>query len=126
MAIVRGITTTLSVDVEGDRFRNALGEDRNVYVTLQQNENLVTKYREDLEVTDITEEYEEQKDGETVTGTKTTGANIKVTLSKEDTEKFEVGGVQFQIRWNDNDGNTCGSKIVQIPIGGSLNEEKEK
>lgn len=116
MAIVRGITTTISIDVAGDRFRNALGQDRKVYVTLQQNDTSITKNRYELEITEITEKTDDK--------TSVIGVNIRVHLTKEETEKFDVGGVQFQIRWEDSEGNACGSKVVQIPVGGGL-EEKE-
>lgn len=116
MAIVKGITTTISIDVAGDRFRNALGQDRKVYVTLQQNETSITKHRDEFEVTEITETTDEK--------TSVVGVNIRVHLTKEETNQFDIGGVQFQIRWEDNDGNACGSKVVQIPVGGGL-EEKE-
>lgn len=108
MAIVRGISTTISVNVDGQRL-----EKNTAYVTLEQDDVLITKNSAELEFTDI------------VDGTETTGTNVKVYLSAEETQKLTVGGVQFQIRWEDADGNVSGSKVVQIPVGGSLKSGKE-
>ena len=57
MSIVRGDTFTVSIDVYGDRFRNALSEEKVVLVTFQQNEVSITKYNKELEIKDITEEF---------------------------------------------------------------------
>ena len=62
MSIVRGDTFTVSIDVYGDRFRNALSEEKVVLVTFQQNEVSITKYNKELEIKDITETFESQPD----------------------------------------------------------------
>ena len=122
MSIVRGDTFTVS-DVFGDRFRNALGEDKVVLVTFQQNEVNISKYNKELEIRDITETFtSEPEPGKPVTGIKVIGANVKCHLTAEETLRFQVGGVQVQLKWGDENGNKCSAKVVQIPVGGSLRE----
>ena len=121
MSIVRGDTFTVSIDVYGDRFRNALSEEKVVLVTFQQNEVSITKYNKELEIKDITEEFESQPD-HYMSGIRTIGANVKCHLTAEETMRFQVGGVQVQLKWGDENGNKCSAKVVQIPVGGSLRE----
>lgn len=123
MSIVRGDTFTVSMDVYGDRFRNALSEEKVVLVTFQQNEVSITKYNKELEIKDITEEFFDDSDlDHSVSGIKTIGANVKCHLSADETFKLQVGGVQVQLKWKDENGNQCSAKVVQIPVGGSLKE----
>lgn len=123
MSIVRGDTFTVSIDVYGDRFRNALGEEKVVLVTFQQNEVSITKYNKELEIKDITETFEYQPDPDHyMSGIRPIGANVKCHLSAEETMRFQVGGVQVQLKWGDENGNKCSAKVVQIPVGGSLRE----
>ena len=123
MSIVRGDTFTVSIDVYGDRFRNALSEEKVVLVTFQQNEVSITKYNKELEIKDITEEFESQPDHDHyMSGIRTIGANVKCHLTAEETMRFQVGGVQVQLKWGDENGNKCSAKVVQIPVGGSLRE----
>lgn len=123
MSIVRGDTFTVSMDVYGDRFRNALSEEKVVLVTFQQNEVSITKYNKELEIKDITEEFESQPDPDHyMSGIRTIGANVKCHLTAEETMRFQVGGVQVQLKWGDENGNKCSAKVVQIPVGGSLRE----
>lgn len=123
MSIVRGDTFTVSIDVYGDRFRNALSEEKVVLVTFQQNEVSITKYNKELEIKDITETFESQPDFDHyMSGIRTIGANVKCHLTAEETMKFQVGGVQVQLKWGDENGNKCSAKVVQIPVGGSLRE----
>lgn len=123
MSIVRGDTFTVSMDVYGDRFRNALNEEKVVLVTFQQNEVSITKYNKELEIKDITEEFFDDSDPDhTMSGIRTIGANVKCHLSADETMRFQVGGVQVQLKWGDENGNKCSAKVVQIPVGGSLRE----
>ena len=123
MSIVRGDTFTVSIDVYGDRFRNALSEEKVVLVTFQQNEVSITKYNKELEIKDITEEFESQPDPDHyMSGIRTIGSNVKCHLTAEETMRFQVGGVQVQLKWGDENGNKCSAKVVQIPVGGSLRE----
>lgn len=123
MSIVRGDTFTVSIDVYGDRFRNALNEEKVVLVTFQQNEVSITKYNKELEIKDITEEFFDDSDPDhPMSGIKTTGANVKCHLSADETMRFQVGGVQVQLKWGDENGNKCSANVVQIPVGGSLRE----
>ena len=123
MSIVRGDTFTVSIDVYGDRFLNALGEEKNVLVTFQQNEVSITKYNKELEIKNIWEEGLDMSDPDhPQSWAKTVGANVRCHLSAEETLKFQVGGVQVQIKWGDENGNKCSAKVVQIPVGGSLRE----
>lgn len=127
MSIVRGDTFTVSIDVYGDRFLNALGVEKNVLVTFQQNEVSITKYNKELEFKFLTEEFFDDSDPDNPTsGMKTVGANVRCHLSAEETLKFQVGGVQVQIKWGDDEGNKCSAKVVQIPVGGSLREAPPK
>lgn len=123
MSIVRGDTFTVSIDVYGDRFRNALNEEKVVLVTFQQNEVSITKYNKELEIKEITEEgIDDSAPDHPTSWAKTVGANVRCHLSAEETLKFQVGGVQVQIKWGDDEGNKCSAKVVQIPVGGSLRE----
>lgn len=123
MSIVRGDTFTVSIDVYGDRFLNALGEEKNVLVTFQQNEVSITKYNKELEFKEIIETGLDDSDPDHPSSwIKTVGANVRCHLSAEETLKFQVGGVQVQIKWGDENGNKCSAKVVQIPVGGSLRE----
>nr|DAI18311.1 MAG TPA: hypothetical protein [Caudoviricetes sp.] len=123
MSIVRGDTFTVSIDVYGDRFLNALGEEKNVLVTFQQNEVSITKYGKELEFKILTEEGFNNSDPDhPMSWAKTVGANVRCHLSAEETMRFQVGGVQVQIKWGDENGNKCSAKVVQIPVGGSLRE----
>lgn len=123
MSIVRGDTFTVSIDVYGDRFRNALSEEKVVLVTFQQNEVSITKYNKELEIKDITETFEYQPDPDHyMSGIRAIGANVKCHLTAEETMRFQVGGVQVQLKWGDENGNKCSAKVVQIPVGGSLRE----
>lgn len=123
MSIVRGDTFTVSMDVYGDRFRNALNEEKVVLVTFQQNEVSITKYNKELEIKDITEEFFDDSDPDhPMSGIRTIGANVKCHLSADETMRFQVGGVQVQLKWGDENGNKCSAKVVQIPVGGSLRE----
>lgn len=118
MSIVRGDTFTVSIDVYGDRFRNALNEEKVVLVTFQQNEVSITKYNKELEIKDITEEFFDDSDPDhPMSGIKTIGANVKCHLSADETMRFQVGGVQVQLKWGDENGNKCSAKVVQIPVG---------
>nr|DAH15095.1 MAG TPA: hypothetical protein [Caudoviricetes sp.] len=121
MSIVRGDTFTVSIDVYGDRFRNALSEEKVVLVTFQQNEVSITKYNKELEIKDITETFESHPD-RYMSGERTIGANVKCHLTADETMRFQVGGVQVQLKWGDEGGNKCSAKVVQIPVGGSLRE----
>ena len=123
MSIVRGDTFTVSMDVYGDRFRNALNEEKVVLVTFQQNEVSITKYNKELEIKDMTEEFfDDSRPDHPGSGIKTIGANVKCHLSADETMRFQVGGVQVQLKWGDENGNKCSAKVVQIPVGGSLRE----
>lgn len=123
MSIVRGDTFTVSMDVYGERFRNALNEEKVVLVTFQQNEVSITKYNKELEIKDITEEFFDDSDPDhPMSGIRTIGANVKCHLSADETMRFQVGGVQVQLKWGDENGNKCSAKVVQIPVGGSLRE----
>lgn len=122
MSIVRGDTFTVSIDVYGDRFLNALGEEKNVLVTFQQNEVSITKYNKELEFKLLTEEGVGGDSDHPMSWMKTVGVNVRCHLSAEETLKFQVGGVQVQIKWGDENGNKCSAKVVQIPVGGSLRE----
>ena len=78
MSIVRGDTFMVSIDVYGDRFRNALSEEKVVLVTFQQNEVSITKYNKELEIKDITEEFFDDSDPDhPMSGIRTIGANVK-------------------------------------------------
>ena len=127
MAIVRGITTTLSIDLQGDRLRRVL-PDSEVYVvvTLQQDEICISKYRDELEITVEQKTANEDHGDQVVSAIWDEATNIRCHLTAEETQRFRVGGVQFQLKWKDSDGNVCGSKICQIPVGGSLREERPK
>lgn len=123
MSIVRGDTFTVSIDVYGDRFRNALNEEKVVLVTFQQNEVSITKYNKELEIKDITEEFfDDSYPDHPMSGIRTIGANVKCHLTADETMRFQVGGVQVQLKWGDENGNKCSAKVVQIPVGGSLRE----
>lgn len=126
MSIVRGDTFTVSIDVYGDRFLNALGEEKNVLVTFQQNEVSITKYNKELEFKFLTEEGFDDDPDHPSSWIKTVGVNVRCHLSAEETIRFQVGGVQVQLKWGDENGNKCSAKVVQIPVGGSLREAPPK
>lgn len=127
MSIVRGDAFTVSMDVYGDRFRNALSEEKVVLVTFQQNEVSITKYNKELEIKDITEEFfDDSGPDHPMSGIRTIGANVKCHLTADETMRFQVGGVQVQLKWGDENGNKCSAKVVQIPVGGSLREAPPK
>ena len=95
--MIRGTTPTFKLSIDDESID--LTEMNNVYATFQQDEYLVTKTGEDIEV------YPQEVD---------------VYFSQEESLRFNKGTVNIQLNWTFGDGRRVCSNIVNTYIGENL------
>lgn len=93
----QGTTPTLSITTNFD-----LNEAKKIQVVIRQNGYIITKENEDLYIED---------------------GKIQVTLSQEETLKFNTGTCNIQLRILTNDDVAVASQIYQVKIFEILNKE---
>lgn len=93
MAFPRGTTPTITFEIDDDNLD--LTQAKNVYVTIQNGSNKLTKTGEDLTI-----------------GSKT----VAVTLTQRETLGFSNGKIEVQINWTYNDGTRWSSDCVTYPV----------
>ena len=105
----RGSTPIVTITVPNQDF-----DDCNVYVTIDQDGNQVTKASRTSEDIEITKNYDDE--GELLS------SDIAVYLTQEETMQFAVGNAEVQIRWIDTNGNAYVTDIDKIKLERTLLE----
>lgn len=112
---------TLTIPVERDEdgviIPSSVLDGCNVYVTIDQNGEQITKASRTSEDIEITKNYDEDDP------TKHISTSVAMYLSQRETLGLEVGKARVQLRWVNFIGEAYASDIASISIDESLLEE---
>lgn len=112
---------TLTIPVERDEDDNIIAssvlDGCNVYVTIDQNGEQITKASRTSPDIEITKNYDEEDP------TRHISTSVAMYLSQGETLGFEVGAARVQLRWVNFIGEAYASDIATIKIEESLLEE---
>ena len=95
--MVRGTTPTFRL-ILNDEYVD-LTQALNVYVSFRQNDFLITKTGEDIDVSEN---------------------EVDVYLSQRETLKFKPGNIEIQLNWTYLDGRRACSNIMVVQVGANL------
>ena len=109
MAIIRGTTPVISLDLEGVDFTGYT-----VYATLDQNGEQITKSGEQLAIEPL---YADEEETEVI------GSTVHMFLSQDDTLRLEQGRAEVQVRWVNDIDEAFASDIGQVQLSRVLLEE---
>ena len=105
----QGTTPIVTLDVAWDF------DDFNVYVTVDQDGNQVTKASRSSEDIEITKHYDDSGEFDY--------SKVALYLTQEETLGFEVGKIRVQLRCVDAEGRAYATDIVSAKLGESLYQE---
>lgn len=105
----RGSTPIVTITVPNQDF-----DDCNVYVTIDQDGNQVTKASRTSEDIEITKNYDDE--GELLS------SDIAVYLTQSETMQFAVGKAEVQVRWIDTNENAYVTDISKFKLERTLLE----